>query len=122
MIPEQGRGHIHGDADGMALLAPAESVLERLLQHMDRQVAGAAMFLDERNEAVGSDRPALGMHPPHQGLDPHNLAGTDIQLRLIGIPRSEEHTSELQSLMLNSYAVFCLKTKKKKLKYTKKLY
>src|SRR3546814_3896262 len=31
--------------------------------------------------------------------------------------RSEEHTSELQSLMRNSYAVFCLK-KKKKQKYT----
>src|SRR3546814_10253162 len=27
--------------------------------------------------------------------------------------RSEEHTSELQSLMRTSYAVFCLKTKKK---------
>src|SRR3546814_9589444 len=28
------------------------------------------------------------------------------------IIRSEEHTSELQSLMRSSYAVFCLKTKK----------
>src|SRR3546814_10048042 len=28
--------------------------------------------------------------------------------------RSEEHTSELQSLMRNSYDVFCLKTKKEK--------
>src|SRR3546814_6756910 len=28
-------------------------------------------------------------------------------------PRSEEHTSELQSLMRNSYAVFCLKKNKK---------
>src|SRR3546814_1185470 len=28
-------------------------------------------------------------------------------------PRSEEHTSELQSLMRNSYAVFCLKKKMK---------
>src|SRR3546814_3449831 len=27
-------------------------------------------------------------------------------------PRSEEHTSELQSLMRTSYAVFCLQTKK----------
>src|SRR3546814_10582147 len=27
------------------------------------------------------------------------------------LPRSEEHTSELQSLMRISYAVFCLKTK-----------
>src|SRR3546814_1674818 len=29
-------------------------------------------------------------------------------------PRSEEHTSELQSLMRISYAVFCLKKKKKR--------
>src|SRR3546814_5488933 len=32
--------------------------------------------------------------------------------------RSEEHTSELQSLMRISYAVFCLKKKKKKRTYT----
>src|SRR3546814_3594356 len=31
----------------------------------------------------------------------------------IEAPRSEEHTSELQSLMRISYAVFCLKKKKK---------
>src|SRR3546814_1586920 len=31
-----------------------------------------------------------------------------------GASRSEEHTSELQSLMRNSYAVFCLKKKKKR--------
>src|SRR3546814_7770864 len=29
-----------------------------------------------------------------------------------GVPRSEEHTSELQSLMRISYAVFCLKKKR----------
>src|SRR3546814_5782162 len=36
-------------------------------------------------------------------------------------PRSEEHTSELQSLMRISYAVFCLKKKKqnKKKQYIK---
>src|SRR3546814_3017704 len=33
--------------------------------------------------------------------------------RLKALPRSEEHTSELQSLMRISYAVFCLKKKKK---------
>src|SRR3546814_5472435 len=32
------------------------------------------------------------------------------------VVRSEEHTSELQSLMRISYAVFCLKKKKKKAK------
>src|SRR3546814_5406290 len=34
--------------------------------------------------------------------------------RAEGLPRSEEHTSELQSLMRISYAVFCLKKKKTK--------
>src|SRR3546814_5476002 len=33
------------------------------------------------------------------------------------IIRSEEHTSELQSLMRISYAVFCLKKKKQQFKY-----
>src|SRR3546814_6355353 len=35
--------------------------------------------------------------------------------------RSEEHTSELQSLMRISYAVFCLKKKKKPMKNYKQL-
>src|SRR3546814_4585358 len=35
----------------------------------------------------------------------HEVAGRQVQ-------RSEEHTSELQSLMLRSIAVFCLKKKK----------
>src|SRR3546814_6504325 len=33
------------------------------------------------------------------------------QLIFYGLPRSEEHTSELQSLMSISYAAFCLKKK-----------
>src|SRR3546814_7431372 len=39
--------------------------------------------------------------------------GIDIVLECSG--RSEEHTSELQSLMRISYAVFCLKKKKQQL-------
>src|SRR3546814_7765175 len=35
--------------------------------------------------------------------------------KVISVRRSEEHTSELQSLMRNSYAVFCLKKKKIKI-------
>src|SRR3546814_7554350 len=38
--------------------------------------------------------------------------------RLPSAPRSEEHTSELQSLMRISYAVFCLKKQKKMKKLT----
>src|SRR3546814_7076648 len=36
------------------------------------------------------------------------------------VARSEEHTSELQSLMRISYAVFCLKKKKKTKTYKRK--
>src|SRR3546814_1143053 len=43
---------------------------------------------------------ALGYEYHHVSVDP-------------GKHRSEEHTSELQSLMRISYAVFCLKKKKK---------
>src|SRR3546814_1830064 len=40
-------------------------------------------------------------------------AGADRRDQLGGaVHRSEEHTSELQSLMRSSYAVFCLKKKK----------
>src|SRR3546814_5764648 len=35
-----------------------------------------------------------------------------VAMRLSGASRSEEHTSELQSLMRISYAVFCLKKEK----------
>src|SRR3546814_2246109 len=51
----------------------------------------------------------------------HGFTGDDIESAYVGIPkviqgrltnRSEEHTSELQSLMRISYAVFCLKKKK----------
>src|SRR3546814_1565174 len=40
----------------------------------------------------------------------HQVQGLQVELRQAN--RSEEHTSELQSLMRISYAVFCLKKKK----------
>src|SRR3546814_8462993 len=56
------------------------------------------------------------------GRDARRLvAGVDEQVSAVDLlhlqhqaGRSEEHTSELQSLMRISYAVFCLKKKKKK--------
>src|SRR3546814_4494517 len=47
------------------------------------------------------------------GPDQERLAVACHQLREAGAARSEEHTSELQSLMRISYAVFCLKKKNK---------
>src|SRR3546814_2779910 len=48
------------------------------------------------------------LRPPPPGCDP-GCAGRPPRIR----DRSEEHTSELQSLMRISYAVFCLKKKRR---------
>src|SRR3546814_8387296 len=47
------------------------------------------------------------------GRVPQRRARRALDAQLSAGRRSEEHTSELQSLMRISYAVFCLKTKKK---------
>src|SRR3546814_9638706 len=58
------------------------------------------------------------LHPCHRLGGGHGTRLRDIKPRLFGsspcrVHRSEEHTSELQSLMRISYAVFCLKKKTK---------
>src|SRR3546814_1660784 len=64
-----------------------------------------------RSEDQRSGGTAQGA-PEHYSLSasrrPHSSGGL-----VVDIARSEEHTSELQSLMRTSYAVFCLKKKKK---------
>src|SRR3546814_5629511 len=58
-------------------------------------------------------RPArMGQRYRHRPPVLHRL-GPRLHQVLRPAPRSEEHTSELQSLMRISYAVFCLKKKKK---------
>src|SRR3546814_2913846 len=57
------------------------------------------------SQAVGL---VIGAPGRHQRL--HHPVALEIMERAF---RSEEHTSELQSLMRISYAVFCLKKKKK---------
>src|SRR3546814_3720141 len=87
--PRRGRGDDH-------------EPVQFLSHQPDRRSAGRCAF-------VGRGSPAAALsgyrgHPvsgsPHH---PHRYSG-----------RSEEHTSELQSLMRISYAVFCLKKKKYK--------
>src|SRR3546814_2620272 len=48
------------------------------------------------------------------GMAAHRRYGTTMPDAALAAARSEEHTSELQSLMRISYAVFCLKKKKTK--------
>src|SRR3546814_4248457 len=74
--------------------------------------AGASL---EGREIVEEEREALWRAA--QLADQHLGIGARAEklfaeLRLVEADRSEEHTSELQSLMRISYAVFCLKKKK----------
>src|SRR3546814_3383310 len=86
---------------------------------------GDAPVVEELGQPLAFRRGGRGAHAPGQvaGRRP----GSEIKFRYpcergqyvahedasesIGIVRSEEHTSELQSLMRISYAVFCLKKK-----------
>src|SRR3546814_4488463 len=68
-----------------------------------------------REYAAGAASACGGLYP---GLSSRLLTMADLPAvaALRAAVRSEEHTSELQSLMRISYAVFCLKKKKNKLK------
>src|SRR3546814_9777507 len=59
------------------------------------------------------DRPHIGSAPRNQDNQTARTRNGSGQ-HIIPRQRSEEHTSELQSLMRISYAVFCLKKKKNK--------
>src|SRR3546814_3452304 len=60
-------------------------------------------------DAVGHD--ILDLHIRRDGGEVDNRLGSGGFEIVAAQHRSEEHTSELQSLMRNSYAVFCLKKK-----------
>src|SRR3546814_5044363 len=75
----------------------------RPLVHSNRATLGVThpRSILERKTLVQGDAPAVAPNRPSD-VCPHSAAAR----------RSEEHTSELQSLMRISYAVFCLKKKK----------
>src|SRR3546814_4027618 len=51
------------------------------------------------------------LHPLRPGAERNDPVAPHLQIVVHRLHRSEEHTSELQSLMRISYAVFCLKKK-----------
>src|SRR3546814_10106073 len=96
-----------------------------LVGRHDGQHAGR----DERQQAgqegapVGDIEHSVGLaagrhHGTHLSSFPGLNTGFAIHALIHIYYRSEEHTSELQSLMRISYAVFCLKKKKKQNKVT----
>src|SRR3546814_4388380 len=73
---------------------------------------GIAGLRHEALDHAVEGQPVIEM-PARQRLDPLDHLGRDIGAQPdLDATRSEEHTSELQSLMRSSYAVFCLKKKK----------
>src|SRR3546814_219140 len=105
------------DADG-----PRAKIIEELAE------IDAATSDEERAAEVGDLLFSVVNYARHLSIDPETAlreAASRFEARfrkveeiadkpLNGMNRSEEHTSELQSLMRISYAVFCLKKKKKK--------
>src|SRR3546814_8851715 len=75
------------------------------------QVRRAARARDDHVETLALGALGKGCHPVGRAVcrdDPRLVRHVEFLEQ-----RSEEHTSELQSLMRISYAVFCLKKKKK---------
>src|SRR3546814_6022992 len=80
-----------GDSHPDAIRSKGTQIQARFSEPMDEKAAMGLADLGSRHDPGGS--------PPIQLIDEAFAA------------RSEEHTSELQSLMRTSYAVFCLKKK-----------
>src|SRR3546814_8766396 len=92
------------DLEQFVALAPADRALQR------GQILGEALEHLEHRLAIGEEHVA-----PHRRVrrgDAGEVAETAGRIfDDLALGRSEEHTSELQSLMRISYAVFCLNKK-----------
>src|SRR3546814_3748405 len=103
-------------------LFPYTTLFRSVARHAQHgRFAGAGIADDDCQVVLAGDmrqRVPL-LVPQHQAITPGSVPPPILQRRCretmpapIGKPiRSEEHTSELQSLMRISYAVFCLKKK-----------
>src|SRR3546814_1678223 len=92
--------------------ADAERIIKVVAHHVGVEV-------DRRTPLLSAELPETGER--FEGLLPPVVAAPSFAIRKRAslvftldryVERSEEHTSELQSLMRISYAVFCLKKKK----------
>src|SRR3546814_3949017 len=85
----------------------APVILSRYNGKPAMQLQGAPGQGLSTGDAMNAITEMHGKLPPGTGLE---WTGLSYEERLSGgqAPRSEEHTSELQSLMRISYAVFCL--------------
>src|SRR3546814_9216441 len=108
-----------------ALVTGVQTCALPILRHQLRQrpagigwIVGAAQYVHCQHLADAT------LLDQVEGLADHRVEQVRVvdaqQHVLLARLRSEEHTSELQSLMRISYAVFCLKKKKTKTQYNYK--
>src|SRR3546814_10506406 len=88
-----------------------------------RKLAPFRSHLDVGDHLLDHCRVVLARLDAEQGRDALDHAARQRRCNPAagGIARSDEHTSELQSLMRISYAVFCLKKKTRTAHYSTKL-
>src|SRR3546814_1170645 len=108
------------DSPSARSIAARHEAWEKRLPESDKDLWDALMLLD------GGDQAALFAHCASFGVNAlweptsrydgrvsaHGVERRLAHSHVLARARSEEHTSELQSLMRISYAVFCLKKKK----------
>src|SRR3546814_3710359 len=106
--PAEGSGGVHGPdvEDHRGRHAEADDVRQGIEFGAEARAAAE----QPRQPAVGSVEEG-GHHDRQDRVAPLAEKG-ELYAGQPGAQRSEEHTSELQSLMRISYAVFCLKKKK----------
>src|SRR3546814_7465370 len=95
------KGDGYGDEGGDRDKSPAL----RIVAAREHRQRNAAIFCPLQVEDRRQRNAPVGLRRERQRHDDHPFG------ELIEQERSEEHTSELQSLMRISYAVFCLKKK-----------
>src|SRR3546814_5278201 len=96
-------------------LAPGAGVAEpHVLGDRSPLRSAACICRSHGCDQAGHGRTGQGTRIPEHAAQWHRARWHDSLANGRHRERSEEHTSELQSLMRISYAVFCLKKKKKK--------
>src|SRR3546814_3988054 len=115
----------HGRQRGEHAVAPRGRCQPLDLGPLRQQAAAKfGVGLDKQDLLAGIRRRHGSGKTRRARSDDQNVGVSETMVITVGIDafgriaeRSEEHTSELQSLMRTSYAVFCLKKKNKHYKY-----